>query len=149
MTNPFVKSVGQSASDMAKKIAKQVVQESFEVGKNIKDQVVGTENPSAANPNTPDSNVQNQAPQINEEEIHANDKIRLGDLQSEVQRLINERKQAYEDWKRNQDEMMKIGEKEEEDKRTLIQPTSKRKRGSQGPAKSKQGTKEISKSVSG
>lgn len=152
MTNPFLKQMGQSAADVARKMAKQMVQEPLEIAKVAKSQLIpeGAKGEGVSSPEPVKQVDEPNLPKPDEVAINASAASRLSELQSHVRQLIEERQRKTAEWHKVQDQEMGINQDEPgRGIRELIQPTSKRKSGHVGPGKGKQGTKEIGKGPSG
>ncbi len=149
MANQFTRQFGQTAGDFAKKVAKQMVGEPLELMKNTKKQVV---TPEVGKAEEVRSRVMEQSellPKVDEQAVKSADLKRIGELEAEVRNLIGQREKQREEWRKRIEEQMALGQKNQQDSKELIQPTTKRKSGFMGMVKGKQGTKEVGKAMSG
>lgn len=139
----------QKAQDVAKKIAKQVQEERNEYVKSAKGQIFGEKTQT-------DSNLVNEIIDGNVADVNPNEETqlkneerkRIKELEDELEKIRQERKQKLQEWQTGQQEELT---KHEEEEPQLVEPVTKKKRGFMGgrARKKKQGTREIGKSVSG
>jgi len=147
--NSFAKQIGKSASDAARAVAKQVVREPLEMGSTLKRQVMGGEASRVAETTSASGGGNETVPKLDEAALEADTQKKLADLKGEIAKLIVERNQKANEWKKATEEAMRSDEDSHDDKKTLVQPSTKKKRGFMGQMKGKQGTKEVGKGPSG
>jgi hypothetical protein len=142
-----IKQTKKSAADEARKIAKQIRQEPFELAKkaappHIIEGAKKKDTPKLhAMPETAEergkSAEETIQEQIDEEALNAKTKKRLEELEDEIKKIRQEREAQLEQWKKEQEAQMKPPETEES-KQPVVMPTSKKKKGFMGPAQKKQ-----------
>lgn len=140
----FFKQVGNSARDAAVKAAKQIAQEPSEMFKGAKEQVTGVENkPQSQGPSMMQEVMMgndNFVPATSAEErsIHAQAKSRLAQIEAELRQIRMQREQASQNWDREQDRQMGVGESQQ--KQEFVAPPSKKHHGAQKPGQKKSAT---------
>lgn len=170
MISSFIKlaanNAGKSAREAAKKMAKQIAAEPSELLKSAGTQISGNQNETQSKEQKNDvtdsgkelsvmqqvmtGNGRVQQPTKEEEiNIHSQAKKRMQELEDEIMRMRQVREQKEQNWEKEQQQILGATPKEEEKKQPLIQPTSIRKRGMTAGTKQKQGTKEMTKQMSG
>ncbi len=147
----FLKSSSKTAVDEAKKIAKQVAREPYEIIKNVVPSAVGEGGMKGEKQKTALSKIVEGGENlslgsIDEEALKAQTNRRLKELEEEIRKIREERKMREEEWRKQQEEVMKVEEPQEQ---PFIEPPSRKKRGFLGFVKKKQGTKEMGKQISG
>lgn len=145
----IIRQTKQTASDQARKIAKQMAQEPYEMVKTaVPAHVIEgarKDNPNLVSEIVESGNTQSKDP-VNEEEVKIQTNKRLGELEEEIKKIREERKAQEEEWRKQQEETMKPPETTEQ---PFVMPQGKKKQGFMGFAKKKQGTKEMGKQISG
>lgn len=140
MTDGIVKKAGKKAAEEAKRAAKQVGHELVEIPKEAANQVTGTQT-------TPISEVISKggtsAP-VNPAQMKAHEKARLSYLEKELQELSQKKKLAEQ-----QRQAAVLAAQPAPPKPSLVEPTTRPKRGLLAGLKGKQGTKEVMKPPSG
>lgn len=156
MTN-IIKATGKTAADLAREAAKRVAREPLEILKSAAPpglRLSGSESPQLQGQDTSNlisdaisATSLNAEANVNAQELNAQAKRRLGELEQEIQRIRQERAQKIEAWNKEQQALLDQG-KSGQQKQSLIEPQSKKKRGFMGFMKKKQGTKELGKQMS-
>jgi hypothetical protein len=149
MTNGFLKKTGQTAADQARKTAKQIAQEPYEIVKTVVPQHVleGAKKNSSPPVSKIFDKVEKQPEEIiDKEAVNAQARKRLQELEEEIGKIRKQRKVEEEEWKKNQESLM---QPEQPSEKPFVEPPAKKKQGFMGFAKKKQGTKEMGKQISG
>lgn len=147
MTNGFFKKTASTAADQARKTAQQIAREPYEILKSALPAGMKKESDNSSLVAEMVGIDDNQVGEkINEETVNTQAKKRLEELESEIEKIRQERKAKEEEWKKSQDALM---QSEHPAENQFIEAQSKKRRGFMGFAKKKQGTKEMGKQVSG
>lgn len=139
----------QAAIDQARKSAKQMAQEPYEMAKNIiPPQILegGKKDSRSLITEVIKKDIPKPEQDLDEEEIEVETNIKLEELEQEIRRIREERKAKEEEWKKAQEEAMK---NEKPPEQPFVEVSSGKKRGFLGFGKKKQGTKEMGKQTSG
>ena len=148
MANGFIKKTGQTATDAAIKTARQVAQEPIEIIKSAVPVHMGEkDNSSLVAEMVQSGQGQEEITNVNEEAINAQAKKRLEELEAEIEKIREERRTQNEEWKKSQETLMQVNQAPQE--KTFVEAQGKQRKGMTGFMKKKQGTKEMSKQVSG
>lgn len=150
MSNGFIRKAGTKAQDQAKLFAKQIGREPEEFLKSAKAQITKDTQTQETQPPLAQGVSETNLSEVSPEEKKKIDEMaakRLKELEEELMRIRNQRKQREEEWSQQQDALMKG--KAKQDEKLLIEPTTRPKRGMFGVTKQKQGTKEMGKQISG
>lgn len=144
----FIKKTGQSAKDAAIKAAKRVAQEPVEILSHTKAQVVGTDvhKEPLVNEMLASGSTTGPTP-LQEQQIHAQGKRRLQELEAELARMRQKRATGEQEWRQQQEQILTPQKPSEQ--KVFVEPPSKPRRGMVGPGQKKGGTKEMVKQVSG
>ena len=143
LTQVFGKKAKKSAKSMAQQVAKTIKEEREGFVKSVKSHVVKE---SAPQPNLVDEIVKGEQVSSQEEaQIKSKTKSNIQRLEAELAKLRGERTQQEEQWKKNQEALMKS--EQEEDVGAIVAPSSPQ-RGPKGPAgkKKAKGSGELIKS---
>ena len=154
MSNIFFNKVQKKTKQSAKRMAQQLAQEPGELLERAKSQVTpdvrGEDTATEELVGKEDSKMLDKN---NEQQFQQNAKIRLQELENELNKLRQNRKEREKTWIEEQGRIMSSAESVEEKRDVLVEPSSKPSRGMAGAAaatrKKKQGTREVSKGPSG
>lgn len=145
----LIRQTKQTAADEAKRIAKQMAQEPYEMAKTIIPAHI-VEGAKKDNSNLVSQMVESGSAvskePVNEEEVKLQTNKRLVELEEEIRSIREERKAKEEEWRKAQEEMLNPPKSSEQ---PFVMPQGKKKGGFMGFAKKKQGTKEMGKQMSG
>jgi hypothetical protein len=94
-----------------------------------------------------ESTNRKQTDEVNEEVLNAQTTKRLQELEDEMEKIRKERKDKEEEWKKNQEALMKPEQINAANQ--FVEAPAKKTRGLAGFRKKKQGTKEMGKQTSG
>lgn len=145
----ILKQSGKSARDLAKLAARQITYEKGEFAKSVKKQTVGEvakESPLIEQIVTEGGKFSEPTKQ-EKVQLEAKTTKRIEELEKELEEVRRSRQEQYEEWKKSQEEQMKVEIPIQG--KPLLEPTSRPKRGMLGVVKKKQGTKEMGKTLSG
>lgn len=136
---------------IAKQVSKKAKQEPLELLNTARSQITGQEgarSPVVDQIVTRDG-VVDEVSDAEEEEIKARARKRLRELEEELEGIRKEIKAKEEEWEEGVSEQMAGGKEQKGERKPLVQPTTKPKRGVLGFMKKKQGTREMGRTPSG
>jgi len=149
MMSGIIHKTKQAAIDEARRSAKQLAQEPYEIAKTIIPPRI-LEGNKKDEPSLIAQVIKNDTSQqeneLDEEEINTKTNKKLEELEEEIKRIGEERKLKEEEWKKMQEEVMNADKPTEQ---PFVGAPSRKKRGFLGFGKKKQGTKEMGKQMSG
>lgn len=150
MSDGILKKTKRAAVDEARQIAKQVGREPTEFLAHTKSQALGLETHPKLDEQIVAGSGKIVAPtSTEEEEIKVRARKRLNELEEELNIIRQDRKVKEKEWQDTQAEKMQQNLPKTDEYKTLVQPTTKPRRGFLGLIKQKQGTKEMGKGPSG
>ncbi|KKQ98586.1 MAG: hypothetical protein UT24_C0009G0086 [Candidatus Woesebacteria bacterium GW2011_GWB1_39_12] len=147
----FVKQTKISASDAARKVAKQIAREPIELLKTSKSQVLRQESDTSrlVQEMVSGNGESGEISETQKVEIEAKKRKRIEELEEELKRIRHEREKKEEEWSQLQQQKMGTTQDSVGSHQPFIEPTTKPRRGFMGFLKKKQGTKEMGKQISG
>lgn len=153
MTNNFFKTVGKSAQDVARQMAKTVAQEPSEILRSAKSQVVGSveQKSEKQGPSVVDQIITQDgkfvpASAAEEQSIHAKAKSRLAQIEAELRQIRMQRERSGQEWSKEQDRLMQVGHHEK--LQEIVEPQGK-KHGAPKPGNKSSNSMETSKQKKG
>ena len=155
--NNFFKQTGKSARDMAKGVAQKMRQEPAEILKDAKTQITGAEQKNESQISvmqqvmTGDGKVKDLSP-IKEQEIAAQTKSRLQEIEAELRRLRMQREQTSQEWAKEQNRLLGTGGEERQTQQGPQQvemPSQGHKKGPRSAHQSKKGSMEVGRQHKG
>ena len=146
----IIRKTKQTAADEARKAARQIAREPYELAKTVVPPHIleGTQNDNSSfiSEIVESGNTQPKDP-VNEEALNAQTAKRLQELNAEIEKIRKERIQKEEEWRKNQEALMKP--EQVSATKQFVEAPGKKTRGLAGFRKKKQGTKEMGKQTSG
>ncbi len=152
--NNFFKQVKDTAKQEAIKAAKQMANEPLEMLKNT-----GIKIPEKSETSKPgmsmmqeimtgNGSVKDILPEM-EQSIHAQTKSRLQQIENELRQLRMQKEQRSQEWMKEQNSLMGIGNQQTEKPKNASEAPGKPKHGPKGPGQNKKGNMEVGKQNKG
>jgi hypothetical protein len=140
MSDGIVKKTGRKVAEEVQKAAKQVGQEALEIPKEAAKQVMGTQ--AAPVPGVPQKTTSQSA--AYPAQVKVQEKARLDYLEKELAELVKKKRLAVQ-----QELVARQAQQASAPKESLVEPTTRPRRGILSGIRGKQGTKEVAKPPSG